>query len=128
MALLVVELDGASRAAVLDRARLPVLRGDHVTLAFGVDPAALDPAWIPGGATVGQTVEVRAVAELADARVQVLQVEVAGSSLRPHDVGILHVTVSRAEDARSRDANALLAEGHGEACALALREVVGWRE
>ncbi|MBS2031697.1 MAG: hypothetical protein JST54_27620 [Deltaproteobacteria bacterium] len=125
---LVIELDAASREAVRALATLPELRGDHVTLVFGIHPADLDPRWIPGGYQIGETVELRAVALAENDRIQALRVEIAGSSERPHDGRVLHVTVSRALDARSRDSNDLLAADPGRPLELALRGSVGWRE
>ena len=124
---LLIELDEASRQAVRALATLPELRGDHVTLVFGLHPADLDSRWIPGGFQVGERVELRGVALVENERIQALRVEIAGASTRPHDGGILHVTVSRALDARSRDSNDLLATDAGKPMDLALRGIVGWR-
>jgi hypothetical protein len=92
-------------------ARLPVLRAEHVTLAYRVRPGALDPGWIPAARSIGDLVDVTVVGELSDERVQLFIVEIGGSRERPSDGGVLHLTVSRSSDARSRDSNALLAAG-----------------
>lgn len=123
-----IVLDEASREAVRARAVHPVLRGTHVTLAHRVDPGALDPAWIPGGAKVGDVVSVEVRGEARDPAVQALLVAVAGVTERPRDGGPLHVTVSRAPGARSRDSNALLQGAQPEPLALSLRGTVEWVE
>ncbi len=85
-----------------------------------------DPAWVPGGTAVGDTVVLTAVGEVRDERVQALIVEVNGSSHRPFDGGLLHVTVSRSPEARSRDANDLLARAAPVRVELALSGSVAW--
>jgi hypothetical protein len=92
-------------------ARLPVLRAEHVTLAYRVHPGTLDARWIPGGRKLGELVEVTVAGELADELVQLFVVEIGSTRARPSDGGVLHLTVSRSTDARSRDSNALLATG-----------------
>ncbi|MEB2310440.1 MAG: hypothetical protein OZ921_01090 [Sorangiineae bacterium] len=126
MANLYVVLDAASVRAVRALARHPELRGDHVTLAFQVDPADFTPAWVPGGGSPGDIVELRAIGHAADARVQALLIEQGGLRTRPWDGGTLHVTVSRQPWARSRDSNALLASGTPEPLELALSGVIAW--
>lgn len=104
-----IVLDEVSAEALRRLACHPVVRADHVTLAHRIDPAAVAGGnLLPDGRQVGDSVEVRAVAEHRDARVQALVVEIGGSTRRPADDGTLHVTVSRVEGARSRHANELL--------------------
>jgi hypothetical protein len=110
-------------------ARLPVLRAEHVTLAYRVHPAALDARWIPGGASPGDLVDVTVAGELANTRVQLFVVEIGGTRARPSDGGVLHLTVSRSGDARSRDSNALLAAGavpSPRPALVTLKGVVEW--
>lgn len=126
---LYIVLDEESRRALEARAALPIVRANHVTLAHRVHPDALDARWIPGGASVGDTVALRAVSDHLDERVQAVAVEVEGAEdpgVRPYDGGRLHVTVSRAEDARSRDSNALLERTPGRPLDLVLRGTVEW--
>jgi hypothetical protein len=123
---LYVVLDDSSVELVRARARLRVLRGDHVTLTSRVDPASFDPAWVPGGARPGDRVVVHAIGEAADERVQALLVEIDGSTRRPRDGGILHVTVSRAPEARSVESNRLLAEHPIAPVSLTLHGTVRW--
>ena len=127
---LYVRLSEQSRERVQALARLEVTRGDHVTLAYRVQPTALDPGWVPGGHTLGDRIELHAVAERANDRVQALVVEIAGSRLRPIDGAVLHITVSRSTIARSRDANALLTSGSETALhpPLELEGVVEWHD
>jgi hypothetical protein len=127
---LYVRLDAESCARVRAHARLEVARGEHVTLAYRVQPSQLDPSWIPGGYAVGSAVELRVVAERANERVQAFVVELAGSRVRPIDGAVLHVTVSRSAPARSRDANALLAGGVDVPVApeLVLAGVIEWAD
>lgn len=125
-AILAVELTAASRSRILPLCTLPILRADHVTLAHGVDVARFDPAWVPGGARLGERVPVHAVALLRSAEVEALAVELAGVRRRPHDGGLLHLTLSRSHAARSHAANALMSKRQGEACDLWLEGVVGW--
>jgi hypothetical protein len=123
---LYVVLDDASVERVRARARHPVLRGDHVTLASRVDPASFDPAWVPGGMRPGDRAVVHAIGEAADERVQALLVEIGGSTKRPRDGGILHVTVSRASEARSVESKRLLAEHPIEPVSIVLHGTVRW--
>ena len=125
---LYVVLEPASVELVRARARLPVLRGDHVTLASRVHPSTLDPGWIPGGAKLGDRVRVHAVGVAMDERVQALLVEIAGSHHRPYDGGTLHVTVSRAAHARSVESNRLLDEVVARPLDLELWGTVQWVE
>ena len=67
-----IALDDASRAALRARAAHPVVRGTHVTLVHRVDPDTFSPAWIPGGAAVGDEVELQVVGEVRDEAVQAL--------------------------------------------------------
>jgi len=120
-----IRLDEASRTALRDAARLPVVRGEHVTLARRV-PADADTASLASGFGPGDAVSLGVVAECADELVQVFVVELAGSSRRAWDDGTLHVTVSRSEGARSRDANAVLARAPRVPLELALSGVVEW--
>ncbi len=121
-------LDHASAAAVRALAVHPVVRGGHVTLAHRVDPAKLDEAWIPGGAAIGERLELRAIGVASNERVQALSIEMAGTSTRPWDGGRLHVTISRAEDASSAESNALLAGVAIEPIELTLSGTVDWVE
>jgi hypothetical protein len=105
---LYVVLDEESRAKVRAIAVYPEVRGDHVTLAHRVDPQSLSPEWIPGGANVGDRVELEVRGQAMDGRVQALVVSMGGTRKRPSDGGMLHVTVSFASEARAGDANALL--------------------
>lgn len=123
---LVLELDVESRAKVRALARHPEVRGDHVTLAFDVDPNAIDPAWLP--ATLDQSLSFRAIGEVASERVQALVVEIAGSSARAHDGGVLHVTVSFVPEARASESNQLIASRHATPLDLPLSGVVRLRE
>ena len=107
---LFVVLDEPSRQRVRALAVHAVVRGDHVTLAPRVDPASFEPSWIPGSADIGDTVEVRAVGQARDERLQALVVEMNGEPRRPFDGGTLHITVSRAPGARSFESNALLSQ------------------
>ena len=87
------------------------------------EPAApgdeLDGSVIPGGRKLGETVDIHVIAESVDHRVQVFGVEIHGARRRPFDGGVLHLTVSRTRDARSRDANDLLAQGSATAPSFA---------
>ncbi len=120
-----VRLDAASRETLRRAARLPVVRGDHVTLARRVPADTAVPS-LAGGFGRGGSVPITVVAECADERVQVFVVEIAGSSRRAWDGGVLHVTVSRSEGARSRDANAVLAGAPRVPLTLSLSGVVEW--
>lgn len=120
-------LDETSQRAVRRLAVHPERFGDHVTLAYRVDPASSDPAWVPGGLPIGAHVAFRAVGHAQDERVQALAVEIAGSRARPWDGGVLHVTVSAALDAEPSESNALLAGGW-EPFELALAGSIAWVE
>jgi hypothetical protein len=103
-----LKLSAPSVQRVRQAARLPILRGEHVTLARRVDPNGNIEALVPKGHRLGELIPFRAVAECHDERVQTWVVELGGSSVRPWDGGVLHITVSRAEGARSKDSNDLL--------------------
>jgi hypothetical protein len=120
-----VRLDDASREALRAAARLPVVRGEHVTLARRV-PADTAVRSLANGFDCGEVVPLAAVTECADERVQVAVVEIAGSTERAWDGGVLHVTVSRSEGARSRDANSVLGRAPRVPLHLSLSGVVEW--
>ncbi len=122
-----VRLDDASQAALRRAARLPVVRGEHVTLARRV-PATTDARSLASGSGSGDIVPLRVVAECADERVQAFVVEIGGFSRRAWDDGVLHVTVSRSEDARSRDANAVLERAPRVPLELTLSGVLEWTD
>jgi hypothetical protein len=125
--ILLVALLPEARARLLPLCTLPELRADHVTLAHGVAIADLDPSWVPGHARVGERVVLQARALFRSPRVEALAVELAGLRIRPHDGQWLHLTLCRSPDARSHEANALVAAGGGTPCELQLAGVVGWR-
>jgi hypothetical protein len=122
-----IELDRASRMVVRRFARHPELHGDHVTLAFHVDPANLSPAWLVGGSAVGERVEMSVAGQVMNERVQALLVEIGGVSRRPFDDGPLHVTLSTTEDARPVESNALVESGAAvEPLSLSLSGRIAW--
>lgn len=123
---LYVVLSDESRALVRSFARLPEVRGDHVTLAFRVEPGSDLSAYVFGGHCVGDQVEVRAVAEHDNGLVQAWLVELDGTSQRRLDGGKLHVTVSRSPEARSRDANDLLVQTPGTPISRTLTGRLEW--
>jgi len=123
---LFVELDSPSRERVATLATLPVVKGQHVTLAYRVDPAEFSPLWVPGGYGVGSSVEMEVTHVVRNERIEVLVVSIEGSHERPFDGGTLHLTLSRAHDARSRDANQVLKHGERVPMSLALRGTVLW--
>jgi hypothetical protein len=125
---LYVMLDDASRRTVLARAVHPERFGDHVTIAFRVDPATYDPSWVPGSPAIGARIAFRAVGHAKDERVQAYAVEIAGTTTRPRDGGILHVTVSVALGAEPSESNELLARERWEPCDLALSGTLEWVE
>ncbi len=125
---LYIVLDDASRAAVRALAEHEEVHADHVTLAHAVRPSELDASWIPAGASVGESVELRAIGHVKDGRVQALVVELGGSARRPYDGGTLHVTVSAARGARASESNALIESASAEPIDLALRGTVAWVE
>jgi hypothetical protein len=124
---LYVALDEASVALARSRARLPVLRSEHVTLGFQILPGDSGRC-LPGSYAIGDAVDLRAVREHADSRVQVWVVEIDGQSRRPEDGSTLHVTISRAPDARSRDANAVLLTAAVTPLHVGLRGVITWAD
>lgn len=103
-----IRLSDPSVERVRAAKRLPVARGEHVTLARRVAPDTSLLALVPANHQFGEAIPMRAVAECCNERVQAWVIEVSGSRVRPWDGGVLHVTVSRAEDARSKDSNELL--------------------
>lgn len=123
---LYIVLDEESARRVRALARHPEVCADHVTLAHGVLPEAFTPAWIPGRHALGDPITFRAVGEVADARVQALVTEIDGSTERPADGGILHVTVSVAEGARASESNELIARAPARPIDLPLAGTVQW--
>jgi hypothetical protein len=69
-----------------------------------------------------------AVAEHVGARVQVWAIQLGSATRRPYDGGTLHLTVSRARDARSRDANDVLETVPGTPIDVALTGVIAWSD
>lgn len=121
-----LRLSSESVARVRSHQRLPVARGEHVTLARRV-PVDTPLAELMGeGYALGDVVSLRAVAECCDARVQAWVVELGGSSVRRWDDGVLHVTVSRAEGARSKDSNEALREAPRSPISVELEAVLEW--
>ncbi len=124
---LYVELDRPSRNTVRRLARHEELYGDHVTLAFRVDPSRYSPAWVPGGSALGERVDVVVVGEVMNERVQALVVELGGVARRPFDSGPLHVTLSATTDARAVESNALIESGAAvEPLRLSLGGRIAW--
>ena len=123
---LYVKLDAESRARALREARLPIQKAEHVTLAHRVKPVDLPAGWIPGAHRVGDTVELHAVACATDDHAQAFIVEIAGSSVRPSDGGVLHLTVSRAPEARSNDSNTVIGRAPREPVDIPLRGTIEW--
>ncbi len=123
---LYIVLDDESRRRAASHARLPVVKSDHVTLAYDASPSSTISDFLAGEHTEGDQLTVRAVAELHDERVQAWLVELNGSPRRQQDGGILHVTVSRSESARSRDANDLLQSGTPLPLCEVLRGTLRW--
>lgn len=121
-------LNEASVRVVRALAIHPDVRGDHVTIAHRVDPDSPRASWLPEGIGVGQTVSCKAVGCVQNARLQALIVELAGSSMRPQDGGVLHVTVSYTSDARSHESNELVTNGPIEPLELPLTGRVEWVE
>lgn len=125
---LVLSLEPESAQLVRALAEHPDVRGDHVTLAFGVDEEAFSPDWIPGGYLLGAEVPLTAVGMIRGERVQLLVIAVAESTVRPWDGGKLHITVSKQPHARSLESNVLLKEQTPEAIELSLRATAKWDE
>ena len=123
---LYLELDPASRERVAALATLPIVKGHHVTLAYRVDPEDFSPSWVPGGLAPGSSVDVEVTHVVRNEQIEVLIVRIAGEDRRPHDGGTLHLTVSRAPGARSRDANRLLEHGARMPLSLALTGTIRW--
>lgn len=111
MPYLAIVLDSESQARLQPLAIYPVRCGDHVTLAYpgnDIDCVSVNPAWLLGYG-LGDGVVLRTVGWVADGRVQVMQVEIGGSSRRAWDGGILHITLSRQPEAKSAESNLVLA-------------------
>ena len=123
---LYLELEAASRERVAAMATLPIVKGEHVTLAYRADPNDFEPHWIPGGFTPGSSVEFEATHIVRNEWIEVLVVAIAGIDRRPHDGGTLHLTLSRAPEARSQDANQLLEQGTRVPVSLALTGTIRW--
>lgn len=121
-----IRLLPSSMETVRAAACLPVVRGEHVTLARRVSPDEPLDKLVPSAQRIGEEVELEAVAECCDERVQAWVVEIAGSSVRPSDGGVLHVTVSRSEGARSKDSNQLLESAPRRPISAALRGTLEW--
>lgn len=121
-----MELDEASHLALRALASLPVVKGDHVTLVHRILPSELDESALPHGHRLGDIIEGIAVAHATDGRVQAALVEIGGSSLRPADGGMLHVTISRVADASSFESNAMLRTAARSQCHIPVRGIIRW--
>ncbi len=108
---LYISLDPATRGRIAARASLPIVKSEHVTLAYRVAPTADLSPYLQEHHQIADVLKLRAVAECADDRVQAWVVELDGSTCRKLDGATLHLTVSRSHAARSRDANELLRRG-----------------
>jgi hypothetical protein len=120
-----LDAEGQARARAL--ARLTVPKAEHVTLGFRIEAHEL-PRVLPKGRALGEAIELHAVREHADARAQVWVIEIDGTSHRPEDGGTLHLTVSRAADARSRDANDVLRNTAGTPIDVCLKGTITWSD
>jgi hypothetical protein len=105
---------------------LPVVKADHVTVAHAAAEGSKVADYLEGPWREGDELTLHVVAEYCSDRVQAWLVELEGSSRRPSDEGLLHVTVSRSRDARSRDANALLRAGTPRPRHAVLRGTLTW--
>lgn len=119
-----VVLDEPSAQKLTALATFPIVVAKHVTLAYRVDPDALDPTSL-GRHRAGDTVKLVGVALHRDERVQAIVVELDGTSARA-DGGILHVTVSRQRDARSRESNEMLRTSPGEEVRVPMSGTARW--
>jgi HD domain-containing protein len=123
---LYVVLEPAARKLARGAATLPIVRGDHVTLAYRVTPTPSLEAYLDGERAIGQEITLRAVAECRSDGVQAWLLELDGSSRRKLDGAALHLTVSRSNAARSRDAGELLATGARAPLNELLRGTLEW--
>lgn len=123
---LYLSLGAASRQQARQHARLPLTKAEHVTLAHRVIPTSDLTPYLDGQHELGDSLELHAVAECASDRVQAFIIELAGSSQRKHDGGILHLTVSRSAGARSREANDLLRSAPRTPLSLELLGTLAW--
>ena len=123
---LYLRLDEASRGALAEHARHPVVRADHVTLAYRAPPERSAAELTPGGHAIGSTVSFDVVAEHDNGSVQAVRVAFDGESARPFDGETLHVTVSRQPDARSKDARAALDQPAVASWSMSLAGTVVW--
>ena len=119
-------LSPASSARASQDARLPLTKAEHVTLAYRVSPTADLSLYLDGEHELGDSLELFAVAECVSERVQAWVIELAGSSRRKQDDGVLHLTVSRSLEARSRESNDLLRTGLRTPLSVALSGTLEW--
>jgi len=119
-------LDDTSRGVARQRALLPIVRAEHVTLAHRVLPTEPLSAFLDPPAQLGQQLTFAAVAQCQNELVQAWVLELNGSSRRKHDGGTLHLTVSRSAQARSRDSNDLLKHGARTPMAATLVGTLSW--
>lgn len=125
---LYLKLDETSRDEVRRRARLPIVRGDHITLAYRIDPDCFTPECVPGQFPVGSAVSFEVTHSVRTAELEVFVVAIAGQTLRPQDGGTLHVTVSRAQGARSRDSNQVIEQAEWQPMTLRLGGTIEWAD
>lgn len=93
-------LSDAAHAMLLDRhpAKFPMIVAHHVTFAFGVDESFELP----------QDAEVKVVGYACDDKIECVVVEVNGSTQRPSDGKLFHITISHTKDAKPVQSNDLL--------------------
>ncbi|MGC4093219.1 MAG: HD domain-containing protein [Polyangiaceae bacterium] len=103
-----IALDADSSERARASAKLPVVRAEHVTLARRVDPNTPLKQLLGVDISPTEAISLRAVGECCDGRIQAWLVTLGGSSVRPWDSGVLHLTVSRTEGVRSKDSNELV--------------------
>lgn len=123
---LAIRLSEDSRLQVSRLARHEDVRADHVTLAYPRDGDELSSSWIPEPYQVGDRVSLKAVAVYLSDEVQVLKVELSGSSKRPFDDGTLHVTVSTRVGTSANESNDVLKGEQAESIDLSLSGTIEW--
>ncbi|HEY9784694.1 MAG TPA: hypothetical protein V6D17_04765 [Candidatus Obscuribacterales bacterium] len=123
---LAVALDSESRQKVEALADYEEIRGDHVTLAFPNDGDTFAQNWIPGNRLLGDIVEMETIGMYTTPDIQVLLVSIDGSTHRPFDGGLFHVTVSKRTGTPSVSANDVLEGPPAKRLKLTLRGKIAW--
>lgn len=123
---LAVVLDPESHLYLRELALYSEVRAHHVTLAYPDDQVIFAESWLPLGTALGDEVLVVGRGFSITEDVQALVVAISGSTTRPFDGGILHITVSKQPGIPSTQSNQVIAEVNLVPFDKTFKGKIGW--